>query len=213
MAYSQSNEELIILDFFGDKTGTFADFGANDGKTLSNTLALAERGWSGILVEPSEEAFRRLVETYKHNDLVNQFDDSIISLHNCAVTGQYDGLIEMFESSEHLGKGDVSLLSTTIEKETERWRGTNTIFTPTTVKAKPVNKILIGSDFEKIDFFSIDVEGKELEIIAEIDFNKYQTKMICVEWNSITQEKYDDIILPFGFHLHHKNAENLIYIR
>lgn len=211
--YSQNNEESIILNFFGNKVATFADFGSNDGQILSNTLALAEKGWSGILVEPSEEAFKRLVETYKNNELVNQFDDNIICLRNCAVTGTYDGLIELFESSEHIGKGDVSLLSTTIESETERWKGTNTIFTPTTVKAKPVNKILLGSDFETIDFFSIDVEGKELEIIAEINFDKYQTKMICVEWNSKAKEKYDEIILPFGFHLLHQNAENLIYVR
>ena len=35
--YSQRDEELHILGYFGDKVGRFIDIGAYDGKSFSNT--------------------------------------------------------------------------------------------------------------------------------------------------------------------------------
>ena len=68
MKYSQNNEEEVILNYFDGKIGTFLDVGANDGVTLSNTRALAERGWRGVLIEPSPKAFALLKENYKGKD-------------------------------------------------------------------------------------------------------------------------------------------------
>lgn len=65
--YSQSSEEQAILDAVGDKTGTFIDIGAYDGKTFSNTLALVERGWSGVMVEPSLAGFSQLLDRHGSN--------------------------------------------------------------------------------------------------------------------------------------------------
>ena len=42
---SQNNEEALVKQYFGTKHGTFIDIGANDGITLSNTYAAAQRGW------------------------------------------------------------------------------------------------------------------------------------------------------------------------
>ena len=60
MRYSQNNEQDIIMQYFIGNRGTFLDIGANDGVTLSNTYALQQAGWGGVLVEPSEEAFNRI---------------------------------------------------------------------------------------------------------------------------------------------------------
>ena len=52
--YSQNNEQTYILEAFAEKSdGRFLDIGAYDAKLLSNTRALYERGWSGVMVEPS----------------------------------------------------------------------------------------------------------------------------------------------------------------
>lgn len=203
--YSQSTEQNCILNFFKDTIGTFADFGSNDGITLSNTYALAQLGWQGLLCEPSKEAFARLQYNYEKN--MN------VCLFNCAVTGLYEGIIKMYESGEHLGQGDISLLSTIHQTELKRWEGSQNTFTKVDVKAMPVNMILENSGFENIDFFSIDIEGSELEVIKYIDFDRYKTKMICVEFNGNNEELYHRIITPFGFDLIHKNAENLIYTK
>lgn len=58
--YAQRDEESHIFKLEG--TGTFLDIGAYDGKTFSNTRALAEEGWSGVCVEPAAAAFAKMVE-------------------------------------------------------------------------------------------------------------------------------------------------------
>lgn len=59
--FSQFEEEKIILEYWGDRVASFLDIGAWDGIELSNTRALALKGWSGILVEPEPSAFLRLL--------------------------------------------------------------------------------------------------------------------------------------------------------
>lgn len=60
--FSQFDEEKHILNFFGDRKATFLDVGAWDGVELSNTRALALKGWTGLFVEPSPSAFLKLIE-------------------------------------------------------------------------------------------------------------------------------------------------------
>lgn len=50
--YSQNDEEAIIMRYFANRTGRLLDIGAADGMTNSNSLALIERGWRAVLVEP-----------------------------------------------------------------------------------------------------------------------------------------------------------------
>ena len=52
--WSQNGEQahiLHILDTIGLKTGHLVDLGAGDGRTMSNTRALLERGWTGDLYD------------------------------------------------------------------------------------------------------------------------------------------------------------------
>lgn len=52
--YSQNGEQehiLHYLDTIGIKKGHLVDLGAGDGYTMSNTRALLERGWTGMMVD------------------------------------------------------------------------------------------------------------------------------------------------------------------
>lgn len=52
--HSQSGEEEILAEILrriGHRDGFFVDLGAMDGLVGSNTRALAERGWGGLMVE------------------------------------------------------------------------------------------------------------------------------------------------------------------
>ncbi len=205
--YSQNNEEEIILNHFimpidreVKKDGTFLDLGMNDGKTLSNTYALALLGWNGIGVEASPKAYERAVELYKDNDK--------IQIINSAITAN-NGFITLHESSEHLGVGDVALLSTVNEGEKDRW--ITETFTPIRVHSINFETLLRSSKYKTFHFVSIDIEGCELEVLPQIDFKALGTRLACIEFNGKEQEKYDAIMLPQGFQLIHKNAENLLY--
>ncbi len=67
---SQRGEDGIIEKIFeviGTKNKVCVDVGAGDGDRTSNTWNLLNlRGWSGVLFEPKESAFKSLEWRYKH---------------------------------------------------------------------------------------------------------------------------------------------------
>jgi FkbM family methyltransferase len=197
--YSQNNEEEIILNYFQNKKGHFLDLGANDGITLSNTHQLALNGWSGVCVEPAPTAFNKLKNLYKDNSSIECLEVAV---------GEKNGIMTLYDSNEHLGKGDTSLLSTLIPSEIDRWKGTQK-FTPIEVKVITVEKLMETVKNNNFDFVSIDCEGVDYELLKSFIQFSNQTSMICVEWNNQDINKYIEI-LP-NYTLIYKNYENLIF--
>lgn len=202
MKYTQNNENDFINWFFKDTKGTFLDIGANDGITLSNTYELVERGWHGTCIEASPLAFSRLLKTHEGNKK--------LVLLNFAV-GSYDGTIILHESGELLGKGDVALVSSTRQDETERWTSLNMPFTDVEVPVFTFESAFKQSPHKTFDLISVDIEGMEKEVIPQINFRALETKMAIIEWNGNDGNFYDGIMNAQGFHLIHTNAENRIY--
>src|SRR5690242_2629682 len=114
MNYSQSNEQEAILKYFGDFIGTFADLGANDGQTLSNTRALAEKGWCGVFVEPSPMPFAKLKNLYEKEK------KGCFYLYNFAI-GNFNGSGVLHDSGSLLKTGDTGLVSTLVAEEKKRF--------------------------------------------------------------------------------------------
>lgn len=203
MKYSQNNEEQVITDYFGDFIGKLLSIGENNGEFLSNTRALIEKGWSGSLVEPAPKAFMDLFGLHFHRD--------DIYCYNFAIS-DFNGNSKFFDSDTHLNNGDTSLLSSLLESEIEKWKP-STKFKEIEVKVIDFKTLLDISYFKTFDFINLDAEGNDLTILRQMDLNKLETKLICVEWNSKNKDEFDNIILPQGLHLIHSNAENLIYGR
>ena len=204
MGYSQNNEESWIESYFRNQDQNnlvCLDIGANDGKTLSNTLACIERGWFGCMVEPSKEVFKRLLKQHYQNEKVECFNVAIATENGTAV---------MFESGEHLGKGDHSLLSSLKESELARWK--DETFTPVDVEVIDFQTLAKQSQFAKFDLISIDAEGLDYEILTQIDLAAYGCQMLIVESNSVEDEKYIEYAKSFGMRLLQKNFENLVFV-
>jgi hypothetical protein len=69
--YSQIGEDGVLAEILRRlEIGRdwFCEFGAWDGRHLSNTYSLAERGWSGVEIEADPERFRDLQETARRHD-------------------------------------------------------------------------------------------------------------------------------------------------
>lgn len=171
--YSQNDEEKKILEYFGDFKGTLLDIGANDGQTFSNSLALIERGWSAVLVEPTEAAFDKLSELHAYNVEV--------ILVKCAI-GETNSKVKLYASGHHLkDKSDIALLSSVKESETERWKRAGVEFKEEEVDLVTFAALQASVGFTTYDFITIDCEGLDLEVLRQIDLT--YTALVCVEHN------------------------------
>lgn len=64
--YSQHGEQAILEKLLPEPHGVLIDIGALDGQKNSNTRALLERGWRGIMVEPNLRAMVALMRNTSH---------------------------------------------------------------------------------------------------------------------------------------------------
>jgi FkbM family methyltransferase len=192
---SQHGEEDIIRDYFKGFKGRLLSLGENDGKTLSNVYEALVEGWTGVLVEPSQTAFGRMKELWK--------DRKDIEMFNVAISTS-SGVATFYESGNHLGMGDTSLLSTLDKDELDRWKGYE--FTETTVPTWTIEELLKHTK-KGFDLISIDCEGLDYEILKQLDLTGCQ--MLIIEYNGKDEEKY---IKQSGMKLLTKNAANLILV-
>lgn len=204
--YSQNSEEEIIIKYFGDFKGTFIDVGSNDGKTFSNTRALAELGWKGVLLEPAPTAFRKLKELYA-NEKKGRF-----YLYELAL-GNHNGTATLHDSGTLLKSGDTSLVSTLVEEEKKRFQSVLT-YEPVTVKVFRWKTFINRCSIKKFDFVSIDCEGMDLDVLIQMDLT--EVKVLCIEWNGNNhlKEAYTEYCGKFGLNkIIYTSAENLIFAR
>ena len=204
MMHSQNSEEKIISDFFGDHIGTFLDLGANNGIDLSNTYALTLKGWSGALVDASPAVFGRLRENLGGNEKLD--------LLNYAV-GSYDGTVILHESGELLGKGDISLVSSTREDEVRRWDSLSIRFKDVEVDMLSFTSLLAKTRYKKFDLVSIDIEGNEVDVVPQIDFGALGTRMAIIEFNGKHKDFFSGIMAKYDMPLVHENQENLVFAK
>jgi FkbM family methyltransferase len=207
--YSQNGEGAIIADYFGPRIGTLLDIGANDGVCLSNSRGLIEAGWSGVLVEPSPAAYRRLLL----NNANAEFSGRVRCIQ-AAITTR-DGPIDFYDSGTHLHKGDTSLLSTTRPEELARWRKSGEQFTKTTVRGITFRTLMrecgYGEGLPTLDLISIDAEGADYDILRQIDLRAVGCRMLCVETNGKENQKFIDYCAGHGMWLMGQVSENLIF--
>ena len=134
---------------------------ANNGVDQSNTRYYERKlGWIGILIEPQKNVFKEL---RKNRSKKNFFE-------NCA-------LKSFTQSNFKVLYADPSdTLITRSSKNSERY------VKKLKVKAKTLHSILQRNRApSRIDFFSLDVEGDELNVLNGINFKKYIFSNILIE--------------------------------
>lgn len=156
--YSQSGEQEFVLDFFkGKSDGFFLDIGAGDGWNDSNTRALWDLGWAGMLIEANYRAFKQLMEVYGSGERA-------ILLY--AAINVVNGPVQFWEHPE---TGWSSLDPKLLGK-------------PEDYHARLVQGLRLDAlniPFE-IDFMNIDVEGMDAAILNTLPVNM-RPKLILAE--------------------------------
>jgi hypothetical protein len=169
--YSQSGEDSIlayIIHVLGIpfELIDYIDLGANHAKEMSNTYFFYSRGAKGILVEANSELIPEL-KFYRHRDII---------LNNCVdvETGN--------EVDFYILNGD-GLSTPNIESAIEFCKTNPDLKIVDKRVVKTISYKAIVEDYlgKAPTILSIDIEGKDLEILQSIDYEKYRPLLIVTE--------------------------------
>lgn len=157
----------VVFETGGKRDGYFVEFGAGDGRRLSNTWLLEhEYGWTGVVAEPNpvfHEALRR--ERRCH-------------VSTACVVGD-DATEVVFNQTEDPHFSTIDSYSASDMHVTRRLGG-NRISVPACSLAQLLAEA--GAP-RRIDYLSIDTEGSEYDILASFDFTAHDIGLITVEHN------------------------------
>ena len=157
---SYHNLDKQMLEFINYKDGFYIDCGANDGVNQSTTWFYEKQlNWKGILIEPIPKVFDELKKNRNKN---NYFK-------NCALVDKNfkDKDIEFYYN-----KNDTLTGATKNKKNTEK----------ISVKVNTLDQVIDEINYKgKIDFFSLDVEGNEIEVLNGVNFNNHFIEYMLIE--------------------------------
>jgi FkbM family methyltransferase len=184
--FSQQGEDLLIYRNFINlptKDGTFLELGACDGLIYSNTAFFEKYlGFSGVLIEPVKEFYDKLIKNRPNNICYNNAISSNKSDVDILVNGAVSGI------KQHMTKDFI-----------DGWHSKSDI---RKVKTKTLSSIFQEKDIKFIDFFSLDVEGGELDVLNAIDWDNISIYLICIEIDGHNEEKNkkcQQILIDNGF--------------
>ncbi len=154
-----ADEELKRAFFAGTERGFFVEVGANDPRWISQTFAMEQRGWTGVLVEPQPD----LADALRHERSAQVF---AVACSSCADAGS--------ELTLHLA-GPQSSFNRALNSGDVKPHGT------ISVPVRTLDDILIEVGASTIDFVSIDVEGHELQVLDGFDLERWRPRLLVIE--------------------------------
>jgi FkbM family methyltransferase len=189
--FSQYGQDKLVSEFFfpDKRGGVFADIGAHDGKSLSNTFYLEKHlGWTGLAVEPNPVVFKALSQ-----------ERSCITVNACI--GHPEGLTRF-----RVVSGSASMLSeaadVTCSRSLARTRklvtNSGESFTEIEVMRQSLTSLCKKHNISHIDYLSIDVEGAEMQVLESLDFGLVDVSVIGIE-NNFMKSDIPKLLQSRGF--------------
>ena len=160
-----NNLDKEILKYLNFKDGFYIECGAYNGVDQSNTWYLEKSlNWKGILIEPSKKTFNELIINRSPK---NFFENVALVSENYLKNNKKIYLIEN------------NLYS--------KVNNNNNFLNSKEVAATTLNNILKKYNIYKVNFFSLDVEGYEKEVLEGLDLNVFHIDYILIETNYFDQ--------------------------
>lgn len=199
--YSQIGQSIFVDKLLGEKRdGFFIEAGANNGEKYSNSLFFElNRGWTGdfgqeifsenkssinifiyfifkgILIEPVPSFFKNIVSKNRNAYILNACiarDKPIISKFRIyrMLTGRFKEM-----NVKHQKR---------IDKESRKSMSKLGYFPCFSLKT-----IMKALNVSHVDYFSLDVEGGELDVLKSLNFNELDITTFSIEHNDYNETK------------------------
>ncbi len=164
--YAQDGEDLILDRYLeGQASGFYVDVGAHHPMRLSNTYLFYQRGWRGINIDAmpgSMKAFARFRPRDINVECGVACSAGILAYHRFN-----EPALNTFDATEaQLKNHPPYRLLDTIDVAVERLDVLLSRYLPAG---------------QQIDFLSVDVEGKDEEVLRSNDWQRYRPRFILAE--------------------------------
>lgn len=169
MSYSQEGEDLFLNRIFADKReGFYVDIGAHHPKRFSNTYSFYRRGWRGINIDAMPGSMR----------LFNEQRPEDINLE-VGISVDNNKVLKYFIFNEP----GLNTFSEEVAKKNDGIYNRYYITDILELKVERLDSILDAylPKNQHIDFFSIDVEGLDLQVLQSNNWEQYRPDIILVE--------------------------------
>lgn len=189
--YSMGQTNAIRTILKNKQNGFFVECGAYDGETRSNTLALERYlGWDGLLIEADPINFSKMMEKNRNAYLtatclsikpypsVNTFlmAKNIGRLHDPHDPDRYlPNTLDVVHSGVHIS-----------------------------VQCFPFGDLMAALNVTTINYFSLDVEGDELQVLRTIPFSRLNIETLSVEFSHVPngEKKLINFMNKKGYYPH-----------
>jgi FkbM family methyltransferase len=181
--------------------GTFVEAGAHDGYTQSNTYYLERhRGWSGVLVEAVPELAARCRRRRRSSTVVG-----------CALVGPdfAGGSVEVqFGDLMSTVGGDGSHAAGGLAVAGRRAYSTE-------VPGRTLSDVLDDAGTTRIDLLVLDLEGRELDVLAGLDLDRHPPMFVLIETldRAAQQPAIDRALAPHHDFVEALSEYDLLYRR
>lgn len=167
ISFSKSGDDVQLMKLINQSTpGAYVDIGCWHPIDASNTYYFSLRGWKGICIDPNPE----LIPLYKSMRRDDIFVNSAIGSNEGNLN--YYMLNDKFSSMNTLNHD--FLVQNNVENQIKK-----VIEIPVQSLKSILDKTLSPND--RLDFFDVDVEGYDLEVLKTNDWTKYRPKIVIVE--------------------------------
>ncbi|KAG7673981.1 hypothetical protein NADE_004331 [Nannochloris sp. 'desiccata'] len=166
------------------KKGFYVDSGTNDPIAGSNSLFYDKcLGWDGICVEPQEV-----------------WHQIIADARSCYL---FKGCLASHSTSAVM-QGDGQMAQAVFTNDTAAAAGS--------VQCATLKDILASQGHSSIDFWSLDVEGAEIDVLSSFDFEDVSVKSILIEDFWVIQRDLDYLLTSNGFLKYRQLAVDSFYL-
>ena len=191
--YSQDGEQQHILAACPEEHGRFLDVGAWHPTEKSNTRALFDRGWDGVMVEPSPVPFANLVQEYgpvpRRVTLINK------------AAGLQPGTLHFWITDDAVSTSDPAIY--------KKWK----------VAAKYVGELDVPvitleqlyDNYGPFNFVSLDTEGTSVALFKRLMEMGQRPRCICLEYDELLREARARAEAS-GYNIVQQNGTNIVMV-
>ena len=198
--YSQYGQSTYMDKIFDKKTsGFFIEAGAYNGEDISNTLFFEiQRNWTGILIEPVPELFESIVSKKRNAYAIN-----------VCIAEKYPTVVNFRIANSKSLSGISDLMSKNHKNRVGK------TFREVAIPCFSLNTILASIKVKNVDFFSLDLEGAELNVLKSLDLEKFNFESIIVEHNGEKErkEQMQKYLFQNGFKLIKSNNQDDFFLK